>query len=98
MKAAPRPDDGGRQRTNRFAIHATAEQREFFRQRYRDSRHGQGYVCKRIAGSGASTYLQCVLQASAVSDVVTVTPQNFPASFSEETTPGLEVISQPYMY
>jgi len=62
-----------------------------------DSRHGQGYVCKRISGSGASTYLQCVLQQSAVSDFVTVKAQGFPASFSEDT-PGLEVISQPYMY
>jgi len=63
-----------------------------------DTRHGQGYVCRRLPGTGASTYMHCVLEAAAVSEVVSVVATNSPVGFGASTTPGLEVINQPYMY
>lgn len=63
-----------------------------------DSRHGQGYVCRRLPGTGANTYMHCVLEASAVSETISVTGGGggMPTSFG--STPGLEAINVPYMY
>merc|ERR1712100_126464 len=63
-----------------------------------DTKDGGGYVCKRLTGSGANSYIQCVLHQAAVSEPVMVSARNAPASFSPEQNPGLEVINTPYMY
>jgi len=63
-----------------------------------NTRDGGGYVCKRIMGSGANNYVQCVLTQAAISDPVMVSARNGPVSFSLEQNPGLEVINTPYMY
>jgi len=80
----------------RFRIEQAGEYEARFFQG--DSRHGQGYVCRRLPGTGASTYMHCVLEAAAVSSTITVTADKQPVSFGSETTPGLETINTPYMY
>jgi len=63
-----------------------------------NSRNGQGYVCRKLAGleSGDEGFQHCVLEAAAVSEVVTVVGTAMPTMFG--SIPGLENVNVPYMY
>ena len=78
--------DGHAEGEVRFKLeHAGEYEARYFKS---DSRHGQGYQCRRLPGTGASTYQHCVLHASAVSETITVVSSPLPTSFGEGTTPG----------
>jgi len=61
-----------------------------------DKRYGQGYVCNRLPGQGASGYIHCVLKAAAVTEVITVMSNAL--TFTQGSMSGLESVNVPYMY